>query len=174
MKIQSESVLEHPPEAVFGVYRDHLPDVVRYLDDIREIQVAGRQEDGEAVRLHNIWISDREVPSVAQRFIKPEHLRWDDFADWNTATKTCSWRIEPHALKNAVKCSGKTILHAHPRGTRVELVGDLEINVKGIPGIPSFLAGTIAPQVEKFIIALITPNLQKTNEAVGRFLDDQG
>ena len=53
----------------------------------------------------------------------------------------------------------------------VRLTGDLQINVKEIPGVPSFLAKRLAPQVEKFIVSLITPNLEQVNKSIERFLD---
>jgi len=58
--------------------------------------------------------------------------------------------------------------------TKVVLEGDFEVDVKQIPGVPRLLAGRIAPQIEKFIVQLIQPNLEKTNQAVGTFLDAQG
>ena len=57
--------------------------------------------------------------------------------------------------------------------TRVVLAGDLEIDVKSIPGVPRLLAGRLKPQVERFIVSLITPNLEQVNTSLGRFLDDQ-
>ena len=50
--------------------------------------------------------------------------------------------------------------------------GDLSINVKNVPGVPRLLAGRIAPKLESFIVKLITPNLEKVNHSLERFLDE--
>ena len=57
--------------------------------------------------------------------------------------------------------------------TRVVLDGTLTLDASAMVGVPKFLAGRIVPQVEKFIVSLVTPNLEATNAAIGRFLDDR-
>ena len=48
------------------------------------------------------------------------------------------------------------------------------LDVSKVKGVPKFLAKSIGPQVEKFVVALIKPNLEKTNVAIAAFLDAQG
>lgn len=173
MRIHSESVIGHPVAAVFNAYRDRLPEVAAYLDDIRSITVESREEGPDSVRLHNVWSSDKEVPAVAKKFIKPEALQWDDHAQWFTAETRCEWRIETRAFKDAFRCAGQTRLVAEGEHTRVVLEGELSVDVAKVGGIPRFLARTVGPQVEKFIVALVKPNLERTNDAIAAFLDDQ-
>ncbi len=54
----------------------------------------------------------------------------------------------------------------------MRLTGTLVIDLKEIPGVPSFLGRRLAPQVERFIVSLITPNLEAVNTSIQRFLDD--
>jgi hypothetical protein len=173
VRILSESVIAHPVDKVFEAYRDRLPEVAAYLDDIREIVIKEREELDGAVRFHNVWSSDKEIPAVAQKFIKPEALNWDDHAKWFEADKRCEWRIETRAFTEALKCGGGTRLIAEGDKTRVVLDGELTLDVAKIKGVPRFLAKTIGPQVEKFVVALIKPNLEKTNQAIAAFLDAQ-
>lgn len=174
MRIHSSSVVNHPRERVFEAYRDQLPDIAAYIPDIKQIVVESR-EDGAKVKLHNVWIASREVPSFARGIIKPDMLRWDDFAEWDQADWACAWRLRTRAFTESVRCSGTNRFEAiGSTKTRVVLSGDLDIDVKSIPGVPRLLAGRLKPQVEKFIVSLITPNLEKVNESLGRFLDDQG
>ena len=171
MEIRSETRLHHPSDAVFEAYRDRMPEVAAFVPDVKAIRVVERTErDGEVV-LHNEWSSDREVPPLMSRFIQPDHLRWDDHAVWNTATRTCSWRITTRAFTDAVHCSGTTTLVDGGDETTVILEGDLTLDLARIPGVPGFLGSRLAPQVERFIVALITPNLEHTNAAIGRFLE---
>lgn len=173
MQIRSESTIAHPVDAVFEAYRDQLGEVAAYLDDIREIKVLSREEDGDVTRLHNEWASSTEIPAVAAKFLKPEHLLWDDYASWDAGARSCAWEIKTRAFTEAVTCRGGTRLVADGEVTRVILEGDLTVDTSAIKGIPRFLAGRITPQIEKFIVGLVTPNLEKTNAAIGRFLDDR-
>lgn len=174
MRMHSESKIAHPVEAVFTAYRDRMAEVAAYLPDIAEINVLDRKVEGSKVALHNEWVSNTDIPKIAKSFIKPEHLRWDDFATWDETTHSCSWRIATRVMTEAVSCSGTTKLVQDGDGTRVVLEGDLEIDGTALPGVPKFMAKKVAPQVEKFIVNMITPNLEKTNEAIEKFLDAQG
>lgn len=173
MEIRSETRLHHPVEAVFAAYRDHMPEVAAFVPDVKAIRVVERTERDDEVVLHNEWTSDREIPALVSKFIRPEHLCWDDHATWTTSTRTCTWRIATRAFTDAVHCTGTTTLVDDADETRVILQGDLRIDLKEIPGVPGFLTSRMAPQVERFIVGLITPNLEKTNAAIGRFLDGQ-
>ncbi len=174
MEIRSESRIRQSREKVFAAYRDRLPELAPYLDDIAEIKVLSRSEADGKVKLHNEWISDREIPAFAQKILKPEYLRWDDHAVWDASAWTCDWEIRTRAFTEAVSCRGRNQFLEDGDGTRVVLTGDLTIDLREIPGVPRFLAGTIAPQVEKFIVNLITPNLEAVNRSLQRFLDEKG
>lgn len=171
MEIRSETRLYHPIDRVFAAYRDRMPEVAAFVDDVAEIRVLSRQEHDDRVVLHNEWVSDREIPAIASKVLRPEHLRWDDHATWYTADTRCEWRIATRAFTDAVTCHGQTFLEPDGDATRVRLVGELSIALHAVPGVPSFVGKRLAPQIEKFIVSLITPNLEKTNEAIGRFLE---
>ncbi|NCG18308.1 MAG: hypothetical protein GWP91_04755 [Rhodobacterales bacterium] len=171
MKIFSESSIPYPREQVYLAYRDRLPEIAMYIPDIREIIVHSRKDGDGTVTLHNEWVSQRDVPKMMQHIIKPEHLRWDDFAEWNDAKFQVDWTIKTKAFPEAVICSGRNEILAGGDTTLVRLRGELNIALKDIPGVPSFLAKRLAPQVEKFIVSLVTPNLEKVNQSIERFLD---
>ncbi|MEZ4319542.1 MAG: hypothetical protein R3F61_18645 [Myxococcota bacterium] len=151
-----------------------MPEVAAFVPDIREIIVHSREIDGDRVILHNEWVSDRDVPKVASKILKPEHLRWDDYATWYGSEHRCEWVIKMRAFTQAVDCHGQTRLVEDGEGCRVVLEGDLNLDLREVPGVPGFLGSRLAPQIEKFIVSLITPNLERTNAAIGRFLDTQG
>lgn len=136
MRIASESIIAHPVDRVFEAYRDRLPEVATYLDDIREIVVHRREEQGDAVVLHNVWASDKEIPGVAKKFIKPEHLFWDDHATWYAEQTRCEWRISTRAFTEAFSCAGTTALVADGDRTRVVLEGELNLDVAKVKGVP--------------------------------------
>lgn len=173
MKIHSESRIRHPQSLVYTAYRDRLPEVVPYMPDIAEISVVSREDRPQGPRLHNRWRSDRDIPTVVQRFLRPEMLCWDDHAEWFDDEGACSWRLSIPAFPTQVQCAGRNTFVADGAHTRVVLTGELTIQADKIPGVPRLLARTMAPQIEKFIVALITPNLERVNGALGEFLDAQ-
>ena len=174
MQINSESHIHHPPQRVFEAYQDRLPEVVPYMPDIREILVESREDGEGVVDIHNVWSSNRDVPSYARAFLKPEHLKWDDFVKWHREGLFAEWEIKTRVFTEAVTCAGRTELHDDGKGgTRVLLTGHFDVDLETVPGVPGFLGRRLAPKLEGFIVNLITPNLEQTNVAIGAFLDAQ-
>jgi hypothetical protein len=175
MRIHTESLIRHPQEKVYRAYRDRLPEIAAYIPDVREIIVESKDELEGGVKLHNVWIAEREIPVFARAFLKPEMLRWDDFAEWRDAKHQVAWKLKLRVFTDNVRCSGtNTIRRVDDHTTAVTLEGDLDIDLKSIPGVPKLLAGGLKPQVEKFIVSLITPNLERVNESLQQFLDERG
>jgi hypothetical protein len=174
MQINASSVIHHPRERVYRAYRDELPDIAPFMANIKEIVVKSREERPGGVKLHNEWAGKGEIPRVVQGLIKPEMVKWDDYADWDDAGWFCTWNIRIRAFTENMKCGGTNrFLEEGPGRTRVVLSGNLDIDLRDIPGVPRFLAGSVAPQVEKFIVALIRPNLEQVNASLERYLDSK-
>lgn len=173
MKILSESVIHFPLAHVYATYRDRLPEIAPYMQDVRKIEVLRREEVPGGLKLLNRWYAQTELPKVAQGVVKPEWMQWDDHAHWHDADHYVSWRLEIPALQQQVRCSGRNSFSAVDGGTRVRLEGQLDLDLKKIPGVPGFMAKRIQPQVEKFIVRLITPNLEKVNASLERFLESE-
>jgi hypothetical protein len=172
VQIHATSIIQHPRARVYRAYRDELPAIAPFMSNIREIKVLERVDRPGGVRLHNEWWGKAEVPKVVQGLVKPEMVKWDDFADWDDAAWCCSWSIKIRFFTDNMKCGGTNRFEeVGPNTTRVVLSGNLDVHLKDIPGVPRLLAGGLAPQVEKFIVALIRPNLEQTNASLGRYLD---
>lgn len=172
MQINASSVIHHPRERVYRAYRDELPRIAPFMENIKEIVVKDRKDRPGGVKLHNEWSGKGEIPKVVQGIIKPEMVKWDDFADWDDNAWLCNWHIKLRVFTENMKCSGTNRFEeVGPNATRVNLAGTLDVSLKDIPGVPRILAGTIAPQVEKFIIAMIRPNLEQVNASLGKYLD---
>ena len=171
MEIRSESRIGWPRERVYRAYRDELPKIAAYIPDICEIRVLRRTETPQGVSLHNEWRASREIPSFARPFLSPEQLAWDDLAEWNDQGFYVDWKLQTRAFTEAVRCSGRNAFYVDGGGTRVVLTGDLSIDLSAVKGFPAFLAPRIAPQVEKFIVSLITPTLEQVNRSIQSVLD---
>jgi len=174
MKIHSVSPVHHPQERVYRTYRDRLREIAPYIPDIKEITVRSREEGDGSVRQHNRWVARREIPRMLQVVVKPEMLCWDDIATWKDAEFCCDWVLRLRVFTESVHCRGTNWFRAEgPGRCRVVLEGDLDIALDRMPGVPSIVARRIGPQVERFFVSLITPNLERVNQSLERFLDDQ-
>ena len=126
----------------------------------------------EPEKIHNEWIVQRELPKVVRGLVTEDMMRWDDYAQWDDAQHHVDWELHIPAFPNQVKCRGRNAFFADgPDATRVQLTGDLEINLKNIPGVPRMLAGRLRPKIEQFIVKLVTPNLEKVNHSLELYLD---
>lgn len=173
MKIHSESVIHHPLDRVYETYRDRLAEIADYIPDVKRIDVESREESEGVVKLHNVWYAEREIPRVVRSVLKPEMLQWDDYAEWHAEEYLCHWTLRTRVFTDDVSCGGTNTFVAVDEGsTRVTIAGDLSVELSNIPGVPRLLGRKLKPQVEKFIVNLITPNLEQVNGSLERFLDD--
>jgi hypothetical protein len=169
MRLEAAAELPFPRELVFRTYRDRLVELVPFLPNIRGIEVTARREEPPLTHLVNIWRGGGDVPAVARAFLSERMLTWTDYATWDEAEWSCTWRMETHSFKEAVHAAGKNVYQVTPTGTRLLIGGELTIDGKKLP-IPRFLAGSVGPTVEKFLVGLIRPNLTEVAKGVERFL----
>ena len=94
MEFEAESLIEHPRDAAYLAYRDHLPELVAAVQNIERIDVHARNEIEGGVKLHNIWYANARIPRVAQTVISKDLMTWDDFAVWRDAQHVCDWYME--------------------------------------------------------------------------------
>ena len=166
-------MVSHPVHRVFWCYRDQLPEAAATIPGIQGIEVESREEDGDIVRIHNVWTGDSELPKFAQRFMSKEHQRWDDLAVWYESKLRCDWHIKPRVFREAVVCIGTTRFVEEGMSTRIVLSGELTVDPTKVPGIPDVLAETLGPKIEAYIVATIQPRVEANNLAIGKFLDGQ-
>ena len=172
MKIESSDIIQHPVDQVYETYRDEMPQIADYVANISKIEVESREDVEGGVKLHNVWYALGEIPGIAKAIIKPEMLMWDDFAHWIDDKQYCDWELSTRFFTENVTCTGRSSFYDNGDGsTRVEITGDLNISLRGVAGIPRILQSRAAPQIEKFIVSLISPSLRRVTAGVGRFLD---
>lgn len=173
MRISVEDVIRYPQQKVYNIQRDEMAELVRYLPNINHIEVLEREEVEGGVRIVNVWhAAETEVPRMARNFIKPSMLSWTDYALWRDETCSCDWRLETNFFREQVKVSGTTTYEKiDDKSVRSVIEGSLEVDVAKIPGVPKLLARKFGPEIEKFVIKLITPNLKGVNRGIEQYLD---
>lgn len=173
MKIDTETRISFPRELVFRTYRDRLPELIPHLPNVRSIEVARREDEGDLSRLENVWTATgAELPSAVRGFVKPEMLAWTDTAEWNAGAFRCAWRIETHAMPGVVECSGQNLFEEDGDSTRLRITGDLLVYPERAK-VPRLLAGTLRPMVEKLIVSVISKNLVTVGGGLERFLQSE-
>jgi hypothetical protein len=148
-----------------------LPALVPYLPNVKSIEVTERKDEGKKSSLKNLWTAKAEIPKVAQSVIKPEMLTWWDIAVWDEDSYSNRWHLEMRAMKEVVRCSGENSFESTGgNGTILHLRGELTLDLRDVPGVPRFLAGSIAPTVERFVVSMLKPNLLEVSKGLEQYL----
>jgi hypothetical protein len=174
MDIVVDSKVNHPRPVVYAAMRDQMQNLAPYLPNVERIDVRERNEPSPGVvDLLNFWkAAATEIPAVARPFVDPSKLSWLDRAHWTDADQTCKWSLEMSFMPDRVKCSGSTTYHEDgPNRTSIRLRGKLELDLKGM--LPGLIARSATPSIEQFVVKMIQPNLEKTVEALAKYLDAQ-
>jgi hypothetical protein len=172
VKLQVSVQIPYPREKVFEIYRDKLPELRQYLNNVRGITVTSRVDEGQITRLVNRWKGGGEIPGLVRKFLSDDLLEWDDHATWHADSFTTDWRTVVPAFKDAVRAEGVNRFHDAGGGkTRFEIDGVIEVDAAKIKMVPRLLAGTIGPTVEKWLVGAIQPNLVAVSKGVEKYLD---
>jgi hypothetical protein len=171
MELRADARLPFPRLTVFRAYRDRILDTVQYLPNVKRIEVKSTETVGPVTQIVNIWHGGGEIPRAAQAVISEAMLSWTDRAKWDETEFTCEWKLETHALTEAVHCAGKNMFVEDGGGTLIQIRGELTIDASKIRGVPGFLAGKVGKTVEDFLGKRIQPNLVEVSQALGTLLE---
>ena len=114
------------------------------------------------------------APSALKPFLSDEVMGWTDTAIWTPAEYKVDWTLST-SMGGLYDCSGTNFFEPDPAnpesGTRMRVTGTLQVYPDRLPGLPKFLGKRLAPQVEKFVVGLITPNLTDVADGLQGYLD---
>jgi len=173
MIISADTYIPFPRSLVYTTYRDNLVQLVSYLQNVRQIEIKSRREEGGLIHFVNEWHGGGEIPAVARAVISEAMLSWTDFATWKESEFSTVWRIKTHAFTEAVHCAGKNRFLEKDGGTLIESRGELMIDTKQIKNVPQLLVGPVGRTVEDFLSKKIEPNLQQVGEGVRLYLQQK-
>ncbi len=171
MKLTADATLAFPRAVVFRAYRDELVELVDVMPNIRRIEIESRVDDGPISKVVNVWHGGGEIPGAARAVLSESMLSWHDHALWDESDWTCTWRIVTHSFTDAVKCEGKNRFVDLGTSTRLEIRGDLGIDVSHIKAVPRLLRGSVQKAVEEFLVKRIAPNLLEVSHGLGKHLE---
>jgi hypothetical protein len=174
MELRADARIPFPRDTVFTAYRDHLPDLLPYLPNVRRVEVKSREEKGPIVHLVNEWQGGGEIPAAVRAIIGDSMMGWVDRATWDENTLRCDWRSETRAFGDALKCAGlNEFLDDGPGRTLLQIRGMIEVDAKRLRGIPGFLASKVGRTLEEFLGGRIQTNLVETAKGLTKYLQQQ-
>ena len=170
MRIESDELIRYDREIVYRTYRDEIEAFIDHLPVLRGVDVLERSEEGSKVEVVNQWRAGDEVPAAIRKLLTKTIFSWREYASWDDDAYTVSWRIEIDAFKEAVQCSGVNRFIDLGDKTRLEISGDLNIDLARLKGIPSLLAEGLARPLRQFLLSQITSSLTGVAEGLNAYL----
>ena len=171
MEFRVDVRLPFAPRVVFAACRDDMPKLLAYLPRIRSIEVTSRKVNGSVVEVIAEWRGGADIPGPLRALLGHSMFAWTDYGTWDTDVLQVDWRTEPETLKGAVRCRGRDrFLEDGPGKTLLEIRGDVEVDAKRLPGVPSLFGRRAARMLEDFVVRKICSDMVQTETALGRYL----
>ena len=170
MNFEKASVVSHPAALVLETMIERMQEIVPFLPSVNGIELISRDDQANGqIKIVRKWHGSMDnAPSALRPFLSDEVMAWTDTALWTPEDYRVDWTLST-SMGRLYDCSGTNFFEPDPQdpegGTRMRVTGTLQVYPERLPGLPKFLGKRLAPQVEKFIVGLITPNL--TDVAVG-------
>jgi hypothetical protein len=174
MEFCYDELVTYPVSRVYPVLRDELVQLPPYLPGVDRIELIEREALSEGrTRIDNKWFGNSSsAPPPVRPFITGEMTTWIDHALWQDEQKKVEWTFETVWFGKLYDCSGVNYFEDAGEGkTRIRLTGTIQVYPERVPGVPKLLARRLRPQVEKYLIQAVTPNLAQLPKALQAFLD---
>lgn len=171
MKIESDAVLPFERTLVFRTYRDEIQSFADRLPLLRGIDLVSRTEDGSQVVLENTWHPGGELPAAIRKLLARSVFCWHERSEWDEGDFTARWSIDTEPFGDAVRCSGSHRFVDIGHRTRIEMEGDIEIDLGRLKAMPSFLVEGIERTLEQFLVRQITSNLTGVTDGLAAYLN---
>lgn len=172
MRFQVRETTRHPRPVVFAAHRDELASIVAGLDGVRRVELLSeaRRADGALVQVH-LWTGSSAVlPALVRPFVPPALLQWRQETAWDPARWVAEWVIDVPGLGTAVEASGANVYAEEDAGCCIVVDGDFTFRPERASQMGSIPA-SVVPMVERVVVSLIVPLVQRSGAAVARYLD---
>lgn len=173
MKFEISEYVNFKREDVYKTYRDRLPELVKFIPNVKKIVVEKKERKGDKTYFVNRWYGKYTIPKIIQPYLKAEEITWIDRAKWDDSKYTVEWEFEPIFFKDYVKANGVNRFVEEGGRTKIILSGEFILDLSDYPGIPRLLKKVVVPRIESFIFSLIKPNLVKVCQGVEKLLKEE-
>lgn len=157
MKLESVDVIEEKMENIYRIVRDEMTELIPYLPNVSKIVL----EESNGNRRVNRWFAQTDnIPSILQKFIKPEFFSWIDRAEWDDANYLVRFELESVLGKDLYDAKGTTYFKEVGDGTtELKVTCNVILYPEKIPGVPKLLAKKLKPAIETLLAKILEPNL---------------
>lgn len=178
MLLEVQGTIAQPADVVYPLVRDQMELIVPYMPDIERIDVISRDDQGNGrISIVNQWFSKpSNIPSVMQKFVKPELFSWKDYARWNNESYSVDYELESPIANDLYDAKGTNSFGPHPTlegQTLIRIQCNLTIYPERMPGVPRFLAKKVQPAVESVIRRTLEPNLSSLIQGLTGYFANQ-
>lgn len=176
VRIKFKYIVHHSPKKVFIVFRDRGQEIVKYIEDLKEVRELERKKlsDGK-ILTRGLWVAKPDkIPIILRTIIRPEMLRWEDETVWDEKNLSCNWKNKIFYFAEHFKCEGKWSFEREEENkTKAILDGYLKIFIPPINGVPKTLTDKAGELIEKIVLKELQPNLKKNMEAIEKLLNEE-
>jgi hypothetical protein len=176
VRFEKTTQVSHPATEVLSVMIERMDEIVPFLPNVAAIDTQAREDlDDGRIRIVRRWQgSSDSIPAALRPFISEDLFAWIDTAIWTPDEFKVEWSLAT-SLAQLYDCSGVNYFGPHPESpetaTQIRITGDLTVHADQLPGIPWILSSRLTPQIESFIVGLITPNLTDVGDGLQGYLD---
>jgi len=181
MRFNEQSTVSHPAPLILETMIERMEEIVPFLPNVESIETreSKKLKNGQ-LRIVRHWQGKADsIPSALRPFLSKEALGWIDTALWTPPEYKVEWQqsaLSP-GIARLYECKGENYFEPNPddpkNSSRIRILGNLDVHPDRLPGLPTFLGRTLAPQIEKFVIGMITPNLRDLAKGLQGYLDQK-
>jgi hypothetical protein len=104
-----------------------------HIDDIESVELLEHRmvESGVSSARH-VWRAKPRVPQLLAPHVDADHFRWTAIVEWRDDHYDSRWRIEPHAVRQAVSCSAVVKLGEAIGGRATRI--NIDASIEGLDG----------------------------------------
>lgn len=176
MHFSKTSYVSHTAADILDLMMNRMDEVVPYMPSIESIELKEKQAGADGtVRIVRYWQgSSDSVPVALRAFVSKDLLGWTDTAIWHPAEYKVEWDLAT-SLSRLYECGGTNYFEPDPKDpknrTRIRITGNLAVHPERLPGVPRFIAARLGPQIETWILEMLTPNLTDVAKGLQGYFD---
>ena len=181
MRFNVTAAVSHPPEVVLETMIERMEEIVPFLPNVARITtLSSARRRGGSIAIERRWEGSLDgIPAALRRFVSLQWAAWIDSALWTPAQYKVEWRqtAAVQRIADLYACAGTNYFEPDSRDparvTRVRVTGELTVYPDAFPGVPGLFGRRLAPQLEAFVVRLLTPNLTDLASGLQRYLDER-
>lgn len=174
MRFHHVARISHPPAAILDLMIERMQEIVPFLLNVERIDLLERQDLPEGkIRIVRHWQGTLEsIPAPLRPFLSKDLIGWLDHAVWTPSEYKVEWNLATEFCRY-FDASGVNYYEPVDGGaaTEISITGGINVYPERLPGMPEFLASRLRPQVERFVVEIIAPNLTDVAMGLQEYLD---